>query len=230
MNIEQILFSQGFGTRYECRALILTGKFKVGDKTYTDPNENIPVEELEFSVDGIEWPYYAKAIIMLNKPTGYECSLKPSRYPSVLALLPPPLRKRGLQPVGRLDADTTGLLLLTDDGALNHRLTHPKRHVPKTYLVETKHPVSDKQIQSLIAGVELEGGDGIVKAEACTLIDPTHLSLKLTQGKYHQVKRMLSAVSNRVENLKRISFGKLDLPADLPEGKWQWVTSATSII
>lgn len=132
MIAEQILFSQGFGTRHECTGLILQGRFHVNGTAVTDPDEDIPTENLTFEVDGVEWPFFEKAIILLNKPEHYECSLKPIHHPSVLSLLPPPLRVRKVQPVGRLDEDTTGLLLLTDDGKLIHRLTHPKNMSPKS--------------------------------------------------------------------------------------------------
>ncbi len=230
MRAEQILFSQGFGTRFECRAMILGGLLRVDGQVVADPEENIDVDGLVFNVDGQDWPFYEKAIILLNKPEGYECSLKPSAYPSVLSLLPAPLRRRGVQPVGRLDADTTGLLLLTDDGRLNHRLTHPKRHVPKTYLVTTKHPVDEQQVSALLSGVTLKGEDGIVRASGCRMLSERTLELTVTQGKYHQVKRMLSAVSNRVEKLKRIKVGKLSLPEDLREKDWIWVKSPSEIL
>ncbi len=137
MKAEQILFSQGFGTRHECQGLISLGKFSVDGEIITDPGQEISTENLTFNVNGTDWPYYEKAIVMLNKPAGYECSMRPTRYPSVRSLLPEPLRRRNLQPVGRLDADTTGLLILTDDGALNHYLTHPKNDVAKVYMVGT---------------------------------------------------------------------------------------------
>lgn len=132
MIAEQILFSQGFGTRHECTGLIVQGRFRVNGTAVTDPDEDIPTEDLTFEVDGVQWPFFEKAIILLNKPEHYECSLKPIHHPSVLSLLPPPLRVRKVQPVGRLDEDTTGLLLLTDDGKLIHRLTHPKNTSPKS--------------------------------------------------------------------------------------------------
>ena len=135
MIAEQILFSQGFGTRHECTGLIVQGRFHVNGIAVTDPDEDIPTDNLTFEVDGVKWPFFEKAIILLNKPEHYECSLKPIHHPSVLSLLPPPLRVRKVQPVGRLDEDTTGLLLLTDDGKLIHRLTHPKKHVSKIYRV-----------------------------------------------------------------------------------------------
>ena len=116
--LSQILFSQGFGTRRRCAALIADGQVQVGGATLDDPLASLPIEGLEFTVQGQTWPYRAKALVMLHKPAGYECSAKPRHHPSILGLLPAPLRERGVQPVGRLDEDTTGLLLLTDDGNL----------------------------------------------------------------------------------------------------------------
>lgn len=229
MKAEQVLFSQGFGTRHECVGIIANGRFKANGELVTDPCEEIDTDNLTFEVDGKPWRFFEKAIILLNKPQHYECSLKPLHHPSVLSLLPPPLRVRGVHPIGRLDEDTTGLLLLTDDGKLNHRLTHPKKKVPKVYRVTAKHPITEKMIQQLLAGVKLDDSDEIVKAHECSLISEKVLDLTIFQGKYHQVKRMLAAVSNRVEALERIKFGKLDLPKDLPLGEWTWVDAPSEI-
>ena len=127
MRLDRILFSQGWGTRRECEALIRHGWVGVAGAPVDDPGAEFATEGLVYSVRGQRWPFHEKALVMLHKPAGYECSRKPRHHPDVLALLPPPLRTRGVQPVGRLDADTTGLLLLTDDGALIHRWTSPKR-------------------------------------------------------------------------------------------------------
>lgn len=230
MIAEQILFSQGFGTRHECTGLIVQGRFRVNGTAVTDPDEDIPTEDLTFEVDGVQWPFFEKAIILLNKPEHYECSLKPIHHPSVLSLLPPPLRVRKVQPVGRLDEDTTGLLLLTDDGKLIHRLTHPKKHVTKIYRVTLKHPVTEKQIAQLLKGVQLADSPDIVKAVSCDKVSELVIDLGITQGKYHQVKRMMAAVSNRVVALERIRFGNLSLPEDLKPGEWTCVKSAQEII
>lgn len=229
MKAEQILFSQGFGTRHECRGLILLGKFSAAGTLVDDPDEDIDTKDLVFTVDGTAWPYYEKAIVMMNKPEHYECSLKPLHHPSVISLLPPPLRTRKLQPVGRLDEDTTGLLLFTDDGKLIHRLTHPKKHVDKVYRVTLKHPITDNQIGALLKGVLLKDEKAEVKAGSCVKITDNVIELTLAQGKYHQVKRMLAAVSNRVTALERVQFGRLRLPEDLAVGQWRWVASASEI-
>jgi 16S rRNA pseudouridine516 synthase len=118
------------------------------------------------------------------------------------------------------------LLLLTDDGALIRRLTSPKRHVPKVYEVGTKHPVSDEQIASLLRGVVLDDDPQPVRAAAVERAGEKALRLTLTEGKYHQVKRMVAAVGNRVEALHRSAMGGLALPADLPPGTWRWVDAA----
>jgi 16S rRNA pseudouridine516 synthase len=227
MHVAQLLFSQGFGTRHECAGLIAQGRVQVGGAVLRDPSAEVELgPALRFCVDGTEWPYHEHALLMLHKPAGVECSRRPRDHPGVLSLLPPPLRRRGVQPVGRLDADTTGLLLLTDDGALLHRLTSPKRRVPKVYEVTLRHPFDDRQCQKLLDGVVLADDPAPVRAAACEATGAHTLRLTLTGGRYHQVKRMLAAVGNRVEALHRSGFGALQLPDDLLPGQWRWVEPA----
>lgn len=223
MKLSQILFSQGFGTRRVCFGMIDAGLVRHDGRVLDDPHEDLDTNGLVLTVEGKPWPFHAKALILLHKPAGFECSQKPKHHPSVMTLLPPPLRNRGVQPIGRLDEDTTGLLLLTEDGTLIHKLTSPKHHVPKVYEVGCKHPISDEQVERLLAGVVLDDDQQPVKAAACERVSELHLRLTLTEGKYHQVKRMVAAVSNRVETLHRSSFGHLVLPPDLPAGQWRWV-------
>lgn len=222
MRLSAILFSQGFGTRRECVGRVLDGEVTIAGRVCDNPDEDFATEGLMFSVDGREWPFHDKALVVLHKPAHYECSMKPRHHPSVMSLLPAPLRTRGLQPVGRLDQDTTGLLLLTDDGALIHRLTSPKRHVPKTYEVVAKHPVSAAQIQALHDGVVLDDDPSPVRAQAVEQTGERTLRLTLTEGRYHQVKRMVAAAGNRVDALHRSRIGALELPADLAPGQWRW--------
>jgi 16S rRNA pseudouridine516 synthase len=223
MRLAQILFTQGFGSRRVCAGLVEMGAVRVHGEVVDDPGAEFDTTGLVFEVDGRAWPYHEQALVMLNKPAGYECSQKPRHHPSVMSLLPPPLRARGVQPVGRLDEDTTGLLLFTDDGKLIHRLTSPKHHVPKVYQVGCKHPVSDEQIERLLAGVVLEDDPRPVQALAAVRTGECLLDLTLAEGKYHQVKRMLAAVGNRVETLHRSRFGALTIPDDLKPGQWCWV-------
>lgn len=223
MRLAQLLFGQGFGTRRECAALVAAGEVSFGGRVVDDPDAEVDVAEGDtFDVRGQRWPYHARALLLLHKPAGVECSQRPRHHPSVLALLPPPLRRRGVQPVGRLDADTTGLLLLTDDGALIHRLTSPKRHVAKVYEVTTKHPATPALAQALVDGVQLVDEPQPVRAAACERTGERALRLTLTEGRYHPVKRMVAAAGNRVESLHRSVFGALTLDPDLPPGAWRW--------
>lgn len=234
MQLQDILFSQGFGTRRICCGLIQQGLVKVrvdsGLETCTDPAASFAEEGLAFEVQGELWAYHQRAYLMVHKPAGFECSQKPSTYPSVYTLLPGPLRARGggaaagVQAVGRLDQDTTGLLLMSDDGKFIHRLTSPRHHVPKVYEVQVKHPLDDRQIGRLLEGVVLDDDPKPVKAQACSSESEFQLKLTLTEGKYHQVKRMVAAVGNRVEALHRSAVGGLTLTGDLPAGRWRWLT------
>jgi 16S rRNA pseudouridine516 synthase len=226
MRLAQILFGQGFGTRRECEALVLAGHVAHDGRTLDDPGLDLEPAGLVLSVRGQTWAVHTPALLMLHKPTGVECSQKPRHHPSVMTLLPPPLRVRGVQPVGRLDEDTTGLLLFTDDGALIHRLTSPKHHVPKVYEVDCRHPVDAHQVQRLLQGVTLVDDPATVAATACEITGPTSLRLTLTEGKYHQVRRMLAAVGNRVERLHRSAIGRLVLPDTLAPGRWAWLEEA----
>ena len=230
MRLEDILFSQGFGTRRVCAGLVQQGYVSVNGEVQQDPGIFFEPENLKFKVQGTEWPYFDRAYLMLHKPLGTECSQKPSTWPSIYTLLPSALRLRpqkaavqGVQAVGRLDQDTTGLLLLTDDGKFIHRMSSPKHHMPKVYEVTTKHDVTELQVEKLLAGVVLDDSPKPVKAAACEKVSDTHLKLTLTEGKYHQVKRMLAAVGNRVEGLHRSAIGNLQLPEDLAPGQWRWI-------
>ena len=231
MRLQDVLYSQGFGTRRICAGLIQQGMVAVQGGVLTDPAADVATAGLQFAVQGRDWMFHDKAYLMLHKPAGTECSQKPSTYPSIYTLLPPPLRQRpqksavqGVQAVGRLDQDTTGLLLLTDDGQFIHRMNSPRHHVAKVYEVTTKHPLDDSQARRLLDGVVLDDDPQPVRAAACEIAGPHHLRLTLTEGKYHQVKRMLAAVSNRVEALQRSRIGALSLPADLAPGQWRWLS------
>ena len=240
MQLQDILYSQGFGTRRVCAGLVQQGLVQV----YPSPDAAAPVActeasaefaaaGLRFRVQGVDWPYHEKAYLMLHKPLGTECSQKPSTYPSIYTLLPSPLRLRpqkgavqGVQAVGRLDQDTTGLLLLTDDGKFIHRMSSPRHHVPKVYEVTVKHPLDESQIKRLQAGVVLDDDPKPVKAAAAVQVSEHHLRLTLAEGKYHQVKRMVAAAGNRVEGLHRSQIGGLRLPDDLAPGQWRWLNAA----
>jgi 16S rRNA pseudouridine516 synthase len=203
--------------------LIADGRVSVGGATLADPDANVDTNALAFEVDGTAWPYRERAYILLNKPAGYECSRDPQHHLSVFNLLPAQFATRGVQCVGRLDQDTTGLLLLSDDGQFVHAYTSPKRKVPKVYLATTRHPLDDAQLAALREGVLLHGEAKPIAAVAAHARGDHALELTVLEGKYHQVKRMVAAAGNRVEALHRERVGGLALPASLAEGAWQWL-------
>ena len=226
MELERILRSQGFGSRPECRALICSGRVSIDGTLCENPYAELDPVGLDFNVDGGVWKYRKFAYVLLNKPSNYECSQKPIHHPSVYALLPRPLITRGVQAVGRLDEDTTGLLLLSDDGQFIHTYTSPKKKIPKIYDVTVKHLVDDSQVSALLAGVQLNDEPTSIAAVACEIKTERSLRMTVTEGKYHLVKRMIAAAGNRVEHLNRVAIGGLSLPIDLPLGKWTWLDDA----
>ena len=224
MQLERILQSQGIGTRRECRALVRLERVTVRGEMVDDPFVDVDTTDLDFTVDGETWRYHEKSYVMLHKPPGYECSQKPKHHPAVFALLPSPLVVRAVQCVGRLDEDTTGLLLLTDDGQFIHRLTSPKHGVLKRYVATVKHAVDDALLKALRGGVALnDAPDVSVAAHAVERLDEHRLAITIGEGKYHQVKRMVAAAGNRVEALHRVAVGQLELPDDLAPGEWRWI-------
>ena len=223
MELERLLRSQGFGSRPECRSLICNGRVTVNGVPCDDPYADFQPEGFSFTVDG-QPLFFRKLVYMaLNKPADYECSHKPKHHPSVYSLLPRFLLTRNVQAVGRLDEDTTGLLLLTDDGQFIHTYSSPKKKIPKVYLVTAKHSVDDLQIAALLAGVQLNDEPLPIAAAACERISDHLIQLTVTEGKYHLVKRMVAAAGNRVEALQRVSIGGYCLPASLPIGEWLWL-------
>lgn len=224
MNLERMLHSQGFGSRKQCRALIEAGRVTLEGRPCLDWRLEQDWQDVCFHVDDSAWQYRAKVYLMLHKPVGYECSQQPQHHTSVFTLLPEPLRVRGVQAAGRLDQDTTGLLLLSDDGPWLHALMHPRRHVPKRYLAQLKHPLDAEQLQRLQSGVLLHGEQEAVAARDAQQVSERGLSLSIEQGKYHQVKRMVAAAGNRVEGLHRAQIGSLML-GDLPSGAWRYLSA-----
>lgn len=218
---DRILQSQGFGTRKWCRELVEDGEVVVNGETVSDSSTGFETDGLEFSVYGEPWKYRAHLYIALNKPADYECSRKPSHHPGVLSLLPEQFALRDVQPVGRLDHDTTGLLLMSDDGSFIHAQSSPKRHIPKVYVATTHDPVTPQLIKQLLGGVKLHDEPAPLAAVVCEMLATNQLEIVLEQGKYHQVKRMLAAAGNHCTALRRTEIGQLKLDAlGLKEGEW----------
>lgn len=220
MRLDKALQSQGFGTRKGCRALVEQGRVQVNGVTADDPEAEVDVAGLQLTVEGLAWRYAEHVYLALHKPADVECSHAPTHHPSVFSLLPPHLVARGVQCVGRLDADTTGLLLLSDDGTFVQRLTSPKHGVTKRYLVGCAEPVTDEQLARLAAGVTLNDAPEPVRGEAVRAGERA-LRLTIGEGRYHQVKRMLAAAGNHVVTLHREAVGGLELPASLAPRQWQ---------
>lgn len=228
ISFDKILQSQGFGTRKWCRELIEDGEVSINGEVITNYKQAIETEGLAFTVYDEEWEYQEKIYIAINKPSNYECSRKPSHHPGILELLPEQFTWRDTQPVGRLDHDTTGLLLMSDDGAFIHTLSSPKKHIPKLYLATTHEPVTDDLINSLINGVKLIDEQDILAANICRKVGEYQLEMAIEQGKYHQVKRMLAAAGNHCSALKRIAIGNLTLKElELEEGEWCFIGEQT---
>ena len=227
LTLDLILKSQGFGTRKWCRQLIDEGEVSIAGETVTDPRAAFETTGLAFTLFGEEWIYREHVYIALNKPANFECSRKPSHHPGVLTLLPEQFTWRDVQPVGRLDHDTTGLLLMSDDGAFIHAQSSPKRHIPKVYAATTLDPVTPELVELLLAGVKLHDEPAPLAALTCRKLEAHRLEIVLEQGKYHQVKRMLAAAGNHCTALCRSAIGKLTLDAlGLKEGKWCYLDEA----
>lgn len=227
LTLDRILQSQGFGTRKWCRELISDGEVTIDGASITDYRATFDTANLSFTLFDEEWQYREHVYIALNKPANFECSRKPSHHPGVLTILPEQFTWRDVQPVGRLDHDTTGLLLMSDDGPFIHAQSSPKRHIPKVYVATTAEPVTPDLIALLLAGVKLHDEPAPLAAQTCRQCDTHQLEIVLEQGKYHQVKRMLVAAGNHCVALRRVAIGALTLDAlGLEEGEWCYLDEA----
>ena len=218
MQLDRILQSQGFGSRKECRKLVRDGEVKIGGIVAEDPFAEYETEGLSFEVGDWEWEYAEKVYIALHKPAGYECSHKPKHNESVYHLLPEPLVTRDVQSVGRLDVDTTGLLLFSDDGQFIHAISSAKRHVTKSYRATLNQPADEALVNALLEGVQMIDEPEPVLALSAKIVGEKTIELVVDQGKYHLVKRMIAAAGNHVDQLHRFAVGDLSLnDGSLPE-------------
>lgn len=209
MRLDKYLVECGIGSRKEVKKIIDGKLVSVNDKIISSPKENVVEEKDTVKYKNKIIKYKKFRYYILNKKRGYITAVDDSRDKTVMDLLPEWVIKKDLAPVGRLDKDTEGLLLLTNDGQLNHRLLSPKSHVDKTYYAELEKNISEDDLEKLRNGVDI-GGYMTMPALAEKIEDKKiHLTIK--EGKFHQVKKMLEAVDNKVVYLKRISFGNLKL-------------------
>lgn len=225
MQLLKYIQSQGIGSRKQCLWLIENDCIALNGEICNRPKAEIhPADIRTLEIEGesivvVPMPYF---YILLNKPADYETSHKPQQYPSVFSLFPDHMRQIDMQAVGRLDADTTGVLLITNDGQFNHRVTSPKHKVAKLYRVTLKHPADESFCTALKNGVLLHDDNETVRAADAVLASPTTLLMTITEGKYHQVKRMIAAAGNRVEALHRDRFGEWDVQ-NLAAGEWKFI-------
>ena len=229
MRLDKFLCQLNMGSRSEVKNLIRRGQVTVNGVPATSPEQKIDETADKIICRGQALHYRPHVYFMLNKPKGIVSATRDNREKTVLDLLRPGLpdsdRKREIVPAGRLDKDTEGLLLLTDDGALVHGLLTPRNHVDKTYLVEVLRTLSTADIEALRNGVDIGEKRRTLPAKV-ELLDERHIRLTIHEGKFHQVKRMLQAVDNEVLALKRLSFGPLLLDERLEPGAFRELTKA----
>ncbi len=218
--LDKVLAATGRWSRSQAKALVKGGRVLVDGRPAQRAEDKIG-EEAVITVDGHPIRTARTVWLMLHKPQGVVSSTEDPRERTVLSLLPPELRRIGLFPVGRLDKDTEGLLLLTNDGAAAHRLLAPGRHVDKVYYAEVDGALGEDDVTAFAAGIELRGGTVCRPAGLSVGDAPDRCLVTIHEGKYHQVKRMLAARGKPVRYLKRLSMGPLSLDPALPLGAWR---------
>lgn len=215
--IDKIIASQGQYTRKEVKALIAKGRIAVDGRVVSSSSEKADPMTMLLTVDGKPLEFKRNLYLVLNKPKGYVSATEDREHPTVLELVPQEYRGRDLFPAGRLDRDTTGLMIITDDGVLAHNILAPKKHVPKRYHVELDIPVTEEMRLGFSEGVMLN--DGVCKAADLIKTGEKTAEVTLREGRYHQIKRMFGCFGAEVVELKRFGMGKLVLPEDLAEGE-----------
>ena len=224
MRIDKYLANMNVGSRKEVHQLIKKGIVAVNGTTVKTPKQQVK-ESDQVTVNGDAVAYQKYHYFLLNKPKGVLSATEDRSQPTVISILAPQDRYQGIVPVGRLDKDTTGLLLLTNDGQLNHELLAPGKHVDKVYRAEIAGVANDATVKTFASGMTLGDGTKLQPAELKILSqDEEHnrstTEIKIREGKYHQIKRMFGAVGMKVVELERISMGKLTLPANLKRGEY----------
>lgn len=217
MRIEKYLVLCGIGSRKSIKLAIKNGEIKVNDTVIYDEavqiDENIDIVKYKDNITRKkEYKYY-----LFHKISGYITATKDDNFKTIYDILPSYIDRNSIFPVGRLDKDTEGLLILTNDGDLNYKLTHPKEKIEKVYYIELDRTISDDDIKKLLSGVTLDTGY-FTSAKDIQYISDKSINLTITEGKFHQVKKMIKAINNKVIYLKRIKFGNLEL-SNLPAGE-----------
>lgn len=222
MRLDKYLAEMGAGTRKEVRKMIRDGRVSINGQKENDPGRKV-MEGEEVRADGAPVVYEKYVYYMLHKPAGVISATEDAREQTVLDLIDEKKRK-GLFPVGRLDRDTEGLLLITNDGELAHRLLSPKRHVDKVYFARLDGPVGEEEKKRFAQGLKVDDTLTALPAELEILDGKNEVRVTVREGKYHQVKRMFQAVGREVLYLKRLSMGPLVLDEQLPAGAYRRLT------
>ncbi|MCI8497581.1 MAG: rRNA pseudouridine synthase [Clostridiales bacterium] len=217
--LDKILASQNIGTRKEVRSMVRRGRVMVDGTAVKSPETKVDPYRQSITVDGAVLNYQKYLYLMMNKPAGVVSATRDPKEKTAVDLVPDEYQRSGLFPAGRLDKDTTGFLLITDDGDFAHRMLSPGKHVPKTYHAQLDAPVGEEQCGQFAEGITL--GDGFVCLPAQVKMietDPPVAQVVLHEGKYHQVKRMFAACSRHVRALKRVAIGGVWLDEELEPG------------
>ena len=226
MRLDKFVSKAAYLSRKDASLAIKKGRVTVDGIAVKSPEGKVDEISSKVTLDGKALSYSQYVYIMLNKPSGVLSATEDGKGITVVDLLPDKYRKRDIFPVGRLDKDTVGLMLITDNGPLAHRLLSPKHHADKSYYLKAEKTISDDDAERLEKGVYI--GEGITTMPALFSVDPDRMGGKLTirEGKFHQIKRMLEAVDNKVTFLERISFGPLVLDRELQRGEWRELSDA----
>ena len=224
--IDKIISSQGQYSRSEVKKLIKGGRITLNGRVLKSSDEKAGPDSCVIAIDGKPLGYKKHIYIMLNKPQGVVSATDDRDHKTVIDLVPKELKRAGLFPAGRLDGDTVGFVLITDDGDFAHRILSPKNHIMKTYHATLQRPVTQADIDAFRNGIELKDGTLCLEAQVKPLdSDEPMAEIKICEGKYHQVKRMFAALGNKVVYLKRVKMGELCLDESLKEGQCREITA-----
>ncbi len=218
MRIDRFLVSQGIGSRKEVQTLVRGGKITVNGTAVKKPEQKISEDSDTVAVDGREISFKKYIYIVMNKPPGVVCATEDKREKTVLELIPKELRRNGLFPAGRLDKDTTGLLIITDDGEFAHNMLSPKKHVDKRYIAVLSCSVTEENIDNFARGIVFADGT-VCKPATLVPLDGSRAEVVISEGRFHQVKKMFLTQGIEVLQLKRVQIGGFVLPEDLAEGE-----------
>lgn len=221
--LDKLIASQGKYSRKEVKALIARRRVTVDGVTAKASEQKVDADQNVIAIDGMPITIKKQLYLLLNKPRGYVSSTEDSDGVSVLELVPRELFRQGLFPAGRLDKDTTGMMVITDDGQMAHRILAPKKHVKKRYLVTLDIPPTQEMQTRFAEGISLV--EGLTKPATLEIVGETQALVTLTEGRYHQIKRMFSACGAAVTALHRVSMGNLTMPDDLAEGQVRELTA-----